>query len=87
MSVDSLNVMAANTGYVLKHEPLYWHGREILLIKDSYRRNGHLCIKFFDKETKEPSGVLSCNMPEVMGDNEIIVKDYSENDGKKLLFL
>ena len=73
--------MSAHSRYVLKHEPIYWHGREVLLIKDSYAINGHLCIKLFDKKSREPTASLSTNHPEVMGNNEIIVKHYSENSG------
>ena len=89
----------AGSRYVLKHEPLFWRGREVilfniclyvctigsfkvLLIKDSYRVNDRLCIRLFDKLSKEPSVTLSVNSHELMGANEIIAKDYSENNGK-----
>ena len=51
-------------------------------MKERYKSNGKICIRIYDKNTKEPCGVLSVNIPEMMGSNEIIVKDYSENTGE-----
>jgi len=44
--------------------------------------NGRVAIRLSDVETGEPTAVSTINMPEVdLADDEVIVKDYGENDG------
>ena len=44
--------------------------------------NGRTAIKLMDPETGEPIAVATVNIPECpLTGNEIIIKDYSENEG------
>ena len=51
------------------------------MVKDKYQVNGQLCIRIYEKQTREPSAVISTNVGIPLKPNEIIVKDYSENEG------
>lgn len=47
-----------------------------------YRDNDRTAIKLIDAETGEPIATATINLPECqLGDDEVIIKDYSENEG------
>ena len=49
------------------------------IIKDTYA-NGGICLMLVDEEG--PIATCTINVPEVkLGNNEVIIKDYSENKG------
>lgn len=44
--------------------------------------NGRTAIQLFDSTTNEPIATATVNIPEAkLADDEVIIKDYSENDG------
>ncbi len=54
---------------------------DVIISKGSYD-NGRLAIMLHDPETFEPIAKVTVNIPEIyLRDDEIIVKDYSENEG------
>jgi len=49
---------------------------------NGYTNNGRIAIKLVDAETQEPIATATVNlMDEQLGEDEIFVKDYSENTG------
>ena len=58
----------------------------MILSKELYKINNNLCIRIYEKSTNTPVASLSVNKPDVMGSNQIIVKDYSDNKGKQYLY-
>lgn len=50
--------------------------------------NGRIAIELIDPEDGEPIAVATVNIPEVhISDDEVIIKDYSENEGMYDLFV
>lgn len=49
---------------------------------EEYQNNGRKAITLIDVEDYSPVATATINMPDVhLGPNEVIVKNYSENDG------
>lgn len=52
-----------------------------LLHKRMYE-NGRVCLHLLDEEDGSPVATATINLPkEELGDDEVFVKDYSENEG------
>jgi hypothetical protein len=50
--------------------------------------NGRTAIRLIDKHDGSPIAMATLNMPEIaLADNEILVKDYSENRGMAQAFI
>ena len=56
---------------------------QIVLTKGRYAISANLCIKIYENDSKILYDTVSVDKPEVMGLNQLIVKDYAdENKGK-----
>jgi len=55
------------------------------LIFDRYKNNDRTAIMLHEIDTNEPIAVATVNLPQVpLNDNQVIIKDYSENEGMLL---
>ena len=53
------------------------------LMKSYYLSNGNNVLELEEKETGEPFLTASVNMTRSLADDEVYIKDYSENEGIK----
>jgi hypothetical protein len=52
-----------------------------VVVKRSYP-NGRLALQLIDEDDGSPVAVATVNIPDVpLGDNQVIIKDWSENEG------
>ena len=55
---------------------------------ERYKNNGRIAIELIDPEDGEIIAVATINIPEIeLQENEVIIKDYSENEGMYLTLL
>jgi hypothetical protein len=71
----------------LKKSPNYlgdieFKGYHCLLMKQHYASNDRVALQLIDKEDGGPVAMATVNIPDAeLADGEIIVKNYSENEG------
>jgi len=72
-----------DTGIKLEFKP-HWPGSKLYkckLLRGEYE-NGRTALELVDAKTSEPVARATTNLPDVhLGDDEVIIKDYSENVG------
>jgi hypothetical protein len=56
------------------------HDTELVVQFEKYSNNNKTAITLYEKETGEPYTVATVNVPG-LEDNEVAIKDYSENEG------
>jgi len=55
------------------------------LVFDKYRNNDRTAIQLYEVDTDEPVATATVNLPQVpLKENQVIIKDYSENEGMLL---
>ena len=55
---------------------------------ERYKNNGRIAIELIDPDDGEIIAVATINIPEIeLQENEVIIKDYSENEGMYLTLL
>ena len=65
---------------------MYFAGTECEIIKGNYQ-NGRTCLRLFSPN-EGPMAVATVNMPGInLEDDEVIIKDYAENEGMLDLLL
>ena len=63
-------------------EKLKYKEWNCLLKKSHYQDNGRVALFLIDAEDGEPISTCTVNLPdEPLGDGEVFIKDYSENEG------
>jgi len=85
--VDSLTTMASALSPMTRIYQYWRHGttEEVILDRTTYQENGALALVMLDAQDKQIVTVISINIPEVsLGEGEIVVKNYSENEGMAL---
>ena len=55
---------------------------DCILVPSTYTNNGRIAIQLVDAVDESPVAVATVNlMDEVLGEDEVFIKDYSENKG------
>jgi len=58
-----------------------YNGWNCDLLASHYQDNGRLALYLIDSHDREPVAVCTVNLPDKLGENEVFIKDYSENEG------
>jgi hypothetical protein len=59
-----------------------WESSTEVFVRVGTYPNGRVSISLFDTEDGCPYAIASVNLPDVLlADNEVLIKDYSENEG------